>query len=377
VSAADFAAPVTSVVMAALGEDTERLVEAAEAELHRPLGLVSRDGLPLGWAPDDAAGRRALAVAEAAARADLVSPPGWQIVPIERGSRRLGFLAVGTAAGGDGRPLLELVTGLVAEHIERRELARAHRADLVRRLVHEPGAAVAPLRRQAAELGLTLADAYWPAVLAWRHVPPRPDAVARIARHDGMPAGALAVGVGGRLVLLHPGAVAATEPPGWFTHTVMHARRLSPASGAQAIVAERPAALEELSVAVAELEELWRLGPRVDDEPLRCASQFALDRLLSSVAAGLEARAFVSAQLGPLVAWDDAHGSGLLRVLEAALDLPRHEQAAARCFMHRNTFRHRLRQATDILGCDLEDPDVRLAVHVALRLRRVLAAGVV
>jgi DNA-binding PucR family transcriptional regulator len=34
-----------------------------------------------------------------------------------------------------------------------------------------------------------------------------------------------------------------------------------------------------------------------------------------------------------------------------------------------------LRQATDILGCDLEDPDVRLAVHVALRLRRLLGAG--
>jgi sugar diacid utilization regulator len=277
-------------------------------------------------------------------------------------------------AGGDGRPLLELVTRLVAEHVERRELARAHRTDLVRRLVHEPGAASAQLRRQAAEHGLTLAAAYWPAVLAWRNVPPRPEAVARIARHDGMPAGALAVGVGGRLVLLHPGA-GAGQPPDWFTHAVVHARRMSPASGAQAIVADRPAALEQLSAAVAELEELWQLGPRSDDEPLLSASQFALDRLLSSVAGGREGRAFVAAQLGPLLAWDEAHGSGLLRVLEAALDLPRHEQAAARCFMHRNTFRHRLRQATDILGCDLEDPDVRLAVHVALRLRRLLGAG--
>jgi hypothetical protein len=42
--------------------------------------------------------------------------------------------------------------------------------------------------------------------------------------------------------------------------------------------------------------------------------------------------------------------------------------------MHRNTFRHRLKQATDVLGDDLEDPDVRLAVHVALKLRRALPA---
>ena len=62
----------------------------------------------------------------------------------------------------------------------------------------------------------------------------------------------------------------------------------------------------------------------------------------------------------------------------AALDFPRHEKAASRCFMHRNTFRHHLRQATDVLGDDLSDPDVRLAVHVALKLRHVLtmqAAG--
>jgi hypothetical protein len=59
-------------------------------------------------------------------------------------------------------------------------------------------------------------------------------------------------------------------------------------------------------------------------------------------------------------------------VLEAALDFPRHDLAASRCFMHRNTFRHRHQQATEKLGYSLEDPDVRLAVHVALKLRNVL-----
>jgi DNA-binding PucR family transcriptional regulator len=42
--------------------------------------------------------------------------------------------------------------------------------------------------------------------------------------------------------------------------------------------------------------------------------------------------------------------------------------------MHRNTFRHRLRQAAEALGDDLDDPDVRIAVHVALKLRKVLTA---
>jgi sugar diacid utilization regulator len=63
-----------------------------------------------------------------------------------------------------------------------------------------------------------------------------------------------------------------------------------------------------------------------------------------------------------------------LRVLEAALDHRRHEDAADHCFMHRNTFRHRLRQATDLLGDDLAHPDARLAVHIALKLRHAVDA---
>ena len=153
---------------------------------------------------------------------------------------------------------------------------------------------------------------------------------------------------------------------------MLHVRRLSPASGAQAIVARAPAALPALSATVAELESLWRYGRRADDEPLLRAEQFALERLLSTVARGREARAFVDDLLGALIEWDADHRGDLVRVLEAALDHPRHDHAAQRCFMHRNTFRHRLRQATEILGRDLGDPDVRLAVHVALKLRRVL-----
>jgi hypothetical protein len=40
--------------------------------------------------------------------------------------------------------------------------------------------------------------------------------------------------------------------------------------------------------------------------------------------------------------------------------------------MHRNTFRHRLREAEALLGDDPSDPDARLAVHVALRLRKLI-----
>jgi DNA-binding PucR family transcriptional regulator len=126
---------------------------------------------------------------------------------------------------------------------------------------------------------------------------------------------------------------------------------------------------------VARLLRLCSLGPRADPaHPVVSARQFALDGLLWEHLATTDAESFVEDSLGGLIAWDSAHRSDLLRVLEAALDFPRHDEAARRCFMHRNTFRHRLRQATDVLGHDLDDPDVRLAVHVALKLRRRLTS---
>jgi DNA-binding PucR family transcriptional regulator len=356
--------PVTTLVNAALGDDIERLVEVAEHELDRPLGLVSRSGMPLGFSPADGDGRRALAVAEAAARSGLVAPPGWDIVRIERHGA-LGFLAVGQ--GGNGRRVsVELVARLLAEQIERCELARAHRADFVRRIVREPVPSPADARRQAADMGLALAAAYWPALLAWRHVPPKPEAVEAIARHANAVPGALAVGLAGRLVLLHP----AGAPPAWFETAVEHARSLSPAGGAQAVAAGRVVGLAQLSESVSELEALWRLGPRRDDAPVLQAEQFALDRLLAQAVDRRASSAFVDEQLGPLLAHDAEHGGDLAHVLEAGLDFPRHDVAAGRCFMHRNTFRHRMRMATSILDRDLDDPDVRLAVHLALKLRR-------
>jgi hypothetical protein len=359
---AELPAAVASLVDAALGgDDPERLVEAAAMELRSPLGLVGPSGHAIGWAPHDDAGQRALAVAEAAARSGLVAPPGWRIEPVTRGGARLGFLAV----GGETGQMLELVLALIADQLERRELLRARATAFLRRLVTEPSAGA---RREGAELGLELAAAYWPAVLTWRNVAPAVDVLERETVREG----ALIVGLARGVVLLHPGA----EARAWFVDVVAFARRLAPAAGAQAIAADGPVALATLSARVAELVALSRLGRVGDGPPVLDARRYALERLLAHVAGRAEARAFVGEQLGSLVAWDRSHHGDLLTVLEAALDFPRHEQAAQRCYMHRNTFRHRLRQATEILGHDLEDPDVRLATHVALKLRRVLGAEV-
>jgi sugar diacid utilization regulator len=255
---------------------------------------------------------------------------------------------------------------------------RATAGAMVRRLLTEPDLRVQSARREAARVGIELADSYWPAVLGWRNPSPAPDVLEsteRMAR-DGHP-GVLVEMLGPRMVLLHPddGPGAGWKSVEWQRAVAEHAHRTAPSARPQAIAAERPARVEELAAVVSELTALWRLGVRpLDDAYFLSARRFALESLLAPTAASPAAAAFVQRQLGSLVAWDREHHGDLLSVLETALDFPRHDRAAARCFMHRNTFRRRLQQATEILGDDLEDPDARLAVHVALKLRRVLEA---
>jgi sugar diacid utilization regulator len=373
--------PVTSLVRVAVESDVpELLVSAAQHALGKPLGLAGPAGEALGRAPADETGDRALAIARAAATSRLVAPPGWSIVGVARPScSPLGYLAVGEQDGraGSNGELVELVTTLLADQLQRVALLRGRTSELLRRLVSDSDVGPARARREAAGCGLVLADAYWPAILGWRGRAPRPevtDAIDREARTAA--SGALSVVVAERTVLLHPndGAGGSSAALDWFREVAGGALRLAPTARPQVIVGERELGLGELSSGIAELGALWAMGPRAeDDQPLVSVRHYALDRFLAWTADNPEASEFVRQQIGPLIAWDRQHRSDLLTVLEAGLDAPRHDAAAARCFMHRNTFRHRFRHATTILGDPLEDPEVRLAVHVALKLRRILA----
>ncbi|WP_259314429.1 PucR family transcriptional regulator [Capillimicrobium parvum] len=324
----------------------------------------------VGYAPDDADGRRALAVAAAVSTSATV-PAGWQVVRIRDSAAPPGALAVKTDRTAEAEaPLLDLVATLFAEQLKRAGLLRAQTSALLDRLVSDPEFAARRARHDAGALGLTLADAYWPAVLRWDIAGTPAPVVDRIHREaTRLVNGGLTATFVTRMVLLHPEG----DPFPWFERVVGRVRGVAPASGAHAIAAEQAVALAELSSEVIKLDGLCGLGPRPETDRLVVSErQYALDRLLRRVCGTAEAQRFVEDRLGPLIAWDRQHHSDLLRVLEAALDFPRHDQAARRCYMHRNTFRHRLRLARHVLGDAPDDPDGRLAIHVALKLRGAL-----
>lgn len=372
------------VRVAVRSDDSARLLAEAGLLDERPFALVGPHGEPLGYVPEGSEGRRALAVARAAARNRLVGAAGWHIVPIRRASSSLGFLAIGARRGGAaGVPgLVDLLPELVAEQLHRVALLRAQRDAFVRRFVSDPRFGAREARREADELGLELAGAYWPAILTWHGTPPPGPLLERLARHAlGSTEGGLAALLQRRVVLLRPSrdddaAAEREEAFACLAQVVAHAGTLAPSFPPQAIVGEQAVPVAGVSAAIAELQALCRLGPRTEDgRPVVPTRAFALERLFREHLDAAAAHRFVAEQLERLAAWDREHRTDLLAVLEAALDFPRHDQAASRCYMHRNTFRHRLQQAGELLGTPLDDPDERLAVHVALKLRRIAASA--
>jgi sugar diacid utilization regulator len=378
-TAGDSLGPLASLIHLAVdSDDSERLAAAASDTLARPVAVVGPAGDRVASLPDGPEGQRALTVARAAARNGLVAAPAWEIVALEHGGALLGHLVIGANGDDDAvqRTVCELLPSLLAGQLQRAAQLRAQRSAFVRRLASDTRFTAAQARRDAADLGVTLADAYWPALLAWQRAVPRGSVVETVERElrERTP-DSLVASLDGRMLLLYPGGAARDEAGSWLGDVVALARALAPASRARVIAKDAAVSLTGLGAAMEELETFRRFGTRAGDErSLLWSRQFGLERLLREHVGAAGARRFVDDQLGPLVAWDREHRSGLLTVLEAALDHPRHDHAARRCFMHRNTFRHRLRQALAVLGDPLEDPESRLAVHVALKLRRLAAA---
>ena len=78
--------------------------------------------------------------------------------------------------------------------------------------------------------------------------------------------------------------------------------------------------------------------------------------------------------LGPLVEHDTARKGSLVATLRAYLETDEQQQAAKRLRVHPNTLRYRLDRIREILALDLEDPETRLNLSVALRVQALLGA---
>jgi purine catabolism regulator len=78
-------------------------------------------------------------------------------------------------------------------------------------------------------------------------------------------------------------------------------------------------------------------------------------------------RLFVARELDPLREHDERTGAGLLDAVRALVSHPTSKSdAAASLHVSRPVFYDRIAKAGRVLGVDLDDPDIRVSIHVAL-----------
>lgn len=82
--------------------------------------------------------------------------------------------------------------------------------------------------------------------------------------------------------------------------------------------------------------------------------------------------AFAERHLGMLSEHDKSRGGALLATLRAYLEAGEQQAAARRLRIHPNTLRYRLERIREITGAELENPETRLNLSVALRIQALL-----
>ena len=97
-------------------------------------------------------------------------------------------------------------------------------------------------------------------------------------------------------------------------------------------------------------------------------------RLLFQLEGNPELDSFMREALGPLLDYEG--GGDLLETLEAFCErLGNLSQTAEKLFIHRNSLLYRMERISQIAGLDMNNPDTRLAVHLALKVRKMLFPG--
>ncbi|MFN8444217.1 MAG: helix-turn-helix domain-containing protein [Caldilineaceae bacterium] len=119
--------------------------------------------------------------------------------------------------------------------------------------------------------------------------------------------------------------------------------------------------------------ESWRLGKEWKGGPVTYFGDLGLYQLLTALGTNPEAARFYRKTLGKLIAYDVEKNAELVDTLEVFFACHGNlSQTATRLHIHRNTLTYRLEQITNIAQLDLEDPDARFSLQLALKLRPVI-----
>ena len=119
--------------------------------------------------------------------------------------------------------------------------------------------------------------------------------------------------------------------------------------------------------------ESWRLGKEWRGAPVTYFGDLGLYQLLTSLGSNPESARFYRKTLGQLMTHDDNRNAELVDTLEAFFACHGNvSQTSSRLHIHRNTLSYRLERIESIANLDLNDPDARFSLQLALKLRPLM-----
>lgn len=118
-----------------------------------------------------------------------------------------------------------------------------------------------------------------------------------------------------------------------------------------------------------EAVQAMQLGKRLHIGEVVEYSSLGVYQLLVQLEDIPASRAFTDSVIGPLVEYDEKHNSSLVQTMDAYFNNHGNiSKTAESLFIHRNTLLYRLERIQDLTGHDLNQANMRLGLHLALKL---------
>jgi purine catabolism regulator len=350
----------------------EQIVERMAELAHCPVVVENLAHQPVVFATAGQAPEAVLAGWSARSRRESGTGQGWASVPL--GARgqvwgRVVLLPEATATVCQRAVLEDGATALaVARLLERQPLPLEHaaRRTLLGELVERRLRSAEELHVRAEALGVPTRDRRLRAVVVrLASGNPEQEALAALAATGVLGlAGRLPSGSAGILVTTKPGEVTLDA-----VETLAEAMAAALGNGGTvgAAAADSTAEVDVLARAFAEAEEAARAGTPSAGRHFATVADIRLAGLLRLLADDGRLQRFVEAELGALLDHDERHGTQLFELVATYVRSGGNKSVAAlRSHLSRAAFYQHLQRAGEILGRDLEDPEVRTSLHVAI-----------
>ena len=128
------------------------------------------------------------------------------------------------------------------------------------------------------------------------------------------------------------------------------------------------ATLGEWPIVYRQAVQAMRLADRLHLDTIVEFNSLDIFQLLAELEDFPAVHRFCEKIVGPLVQYDKRHRSSLVQTIDAYFNYRGNiSQTSERLFVHRNTLLYRLERIQEVTGQNLENPDERLALHLALK----------